>query len=268
MITDGRRQNNRNGCRMSSNGWRISDGIRFNQEGQWEEGVLEMECTMMRSGECPQVIAGRQPTLIVFDLDGTISDSRELGRETYKRVFELMGFGRISDELADSFNGPDADEVCRVMGIGADRRAEYDELIDQVEGELTHTLGRMFPGTERMLDALCPHATLAILTNGTQSYCEACMDAFGISSCIALHSGFVSGVSKAERILQWKKELGAVRVICIGDRMTDIQNARKANAYAIGVTYGMGSREELTGADALCDSPEEVAQVCLKWIGR
>ena len=54
-----------------------------------------MECTIMRSGECPQVIAGRQPTLIVFDLDGTISDSRELGRETYKRVFELMGFGRI-----------------------------------------------------------------------------------------------------------------------------------------------------------------------------
>lgn len=39
-----------------------------------------MECTIMRSGECPQVIAGRQPTLIVFDLDGTISDSRELGR--------------------------------------------------------------------------------------------------------------------------------------------------------------------------------------------
>ena len=105
---------------------------------------------------------------------------------------------------------------------------------------MTRTLGRMFPGTEGMLDALCPHATLAILTNGTQSYCEACMDAFGIASCIALHSGFVSGVSKAQRILQWKKELGAVRVICVGDRETDILNARKADAYAIGVTYGPG----------------------------
>lgn len=70
-----------------------------------------MECTIMRSGECPQVIAGRQPTLIVFDLDGTISDSRELGRETYKRVFELMGFGRIPMSWRTSFNGPDADEV-------------------------------------------------------------------------------------------------------------------------------------------------------------
>lgn len=226
-----------------------------------------MECTMMRGGECPRVLASRQPTLIVFDLDGTIADSLELGRECYKRVFELMGFGRISDELADSFNGPDADEVCRVMGIGADRRAEYDGLIEKVEGELTRTIGRMFPGTADMLEALCPHATLAILTNGTQSYCESSMETFGIAPYIALHSGFVSGVSKAQRILQWQKELGATRVICVGDRITDIQNARKAGAYAVGVTYGMGSREELTGADALCDSPAQVAQVCMKWIG-
>ena len=227
-----------------------------------------MESTRMHGGEeCGAYLrAAKHPALIVFDLDGTIADSRDMARESYKRVFAMMGYGMITDELADSFNGPDADEVCRVMGIGADRRAEYDELIERVEGELTRTLGRMFPGTEGMLDALCPHATLAILTNGTQSYCEACMDAFGISSCIALHSGFVSGVSKAERILQWKKELGAVRVICIGDRMTDIQNARKAEAYAIGVTYGMGSREELSGADALCDSPQEVADCCRRLI--
>ncbi len=90
------------------------------------------------------------------------------------------------------------------------------------------------------------------------------MDAFGIASCITLHSGFVSGVSKAQRILQWKKELGAVRVICVGDRVENILNA--SDAYAIGVTYGMGSREELEGADALCDSPAQVAKVCLKWM--
>lgn len=54
-----------------------------------------------------------------------------------------MGFGQITDELADSFNGPDADEVCRVMGIGKDRRALYDELVDQIDVELTRSMGRM-----------------------------------------------------------------------------------------------------------------------------
>ena len=75
--------------------------------------------------------AAKHPALIVFDLDGTIADSRDMARESYKRVFAMMGYGMITDELADSFNGPDADEVCRVMGIGADRRAEYDELIER-----------------------------------------------------------------------------------------------------------------------------------------
>lgn len=227
-----------------------------------------MESTRMRGGEgCGAYLrAAKHPALIVFDLDGTIADSRELARESYKRVFGLMGFGLITDELADSFNGPDADEVCRVMGIGPDRRALYDELVDQSDVELTRTMGRMFPGTSRMLDSLLPHATLAILTNGSQRYCEACIETFALSPYIALHSGFVSGVTKAQRIRQWQSELGATVVIVVGDRATDIQNARAAGAYAVGVTYGMGSREELSGADGLCDTPQEVAACCMRLI--
>ena len=91
--------------------------------------------------------AAKHPALIVFDLDGTIADSRDMARESYKRVFAMMGYGMITDELADSFNGPDADEVCRVMGIGPDRRELYDKLVDQNDVELMSTMGRMFPGT-------------------------------------------------------------------------------------------------------------------------
>ena len=212
------------------------------------------------------VMAAQRPVLIVFDLDGTIADSRELARLSYKRIFALMGYGEISDEMADSFNGPDADEVCRVMGIGPDRRPLYDMLVDQTDVELVRTVGRMFPGTGRMLDALAPHAVLAILTNGTQRYCEACISEFAISPYISLHSAFVRGVSKAQRMRQWAQELGARRIIAVGDRVTDIRNAREAGAYAIGVTYGMGSREELAGADALCDTPAEVTAACLRII--
>ncbi|MFR1592602.1 MAG: HAD family hydrolase, partial [Christensenellales bacterium] len=201
-----------------------------------------MECTRMPESEaCSAYLRTvSHPALIVFDLDGTIADSRELARESYKRVFALMGFGQITDELADSFNGPDADEVCRVMGIGKDRRALYDELVDQTDVELTRSMGRMFSGTSRMLSSLSDCATMAILTNGSQRYCEACIETFALSPYIALHSGFVSGVTKAQRIRQWQHELNAAVVIVVGDRATDIQNARAAGAYAVGVTYGMG----------------------------
>lgn len=67
-----------------------------------------MESTRMHGGEgCGAYLrAAKHPALIVFDLDGTIADSRDMARESYKRVFAMMGYGMITDELADSFNGP------------------------------------------------------------------------------------------------------------------------------------------------------------------
>lgn len=223
-----------------------------------------METAIKRQNCGMNVRACRQPALIVFDLDGTIADSRELAREAYKRVFGLMGFGTITDELADSFNGPDADEVCRVMGIGPDRRALYDRLVNEVDVELVGTMGKMFPGTEDMFAQLAPHAALAILTNGTEAYCNACIRTFGLGGYVSLSSGFVSGVTKAQRIRQWAAELGAQTVICVGDRCTDVQNAREAGALCVGVTYGMGSAEEMAGADILAGSTREAAQACLR----
>lgn len=211
------------------------------------------------------LLAMKRPVLIVFDLDGTLTDSADLGRLLFKRVFALLGFGEISDELADSFNGPSADEVCRIMGI-EDRKDEYNRLIDEVETELVRKGGKIYPGVLEMLSALAPHAHLAILTNGSPVYCETCIEHYGFSPYIGLHSGFASGVTKAMRIAMWEKELGARRVIVVGDRATDISNARAANAYAIGVTFGMGSREELMDADVLCDTAMQITEACMRVI--
>ena len=220
-----------------------------------------------KSACCQEGVQGRvgaaqRRVLIVFDLDGTIADSRILARESYKRVFALLGYGEITDEQADAFNGPDADEICRVMGVGPDKRPLYDQLIAQTDAELVRSIGRLFPGVPQMLQSLAPQACLAILTNGCEHYCDANIEVFSLSPYISLHRGYVSGVTKAQRIREWARQLDARRVVCVGDRGTDIKHARDAGAFAIGVTYGMGSREELSGADALCDTPQEVVRVC------
>ena len=213
------------------------------------------------------VMAQKAPVLIVFDIDGTIADSAMLGRELFKRIFECLGYGTISDELADSFNGPTADEVCRVMGVGEDRRALYDELLGSIEDELMHEKGTMFPGVGKMLETLAPHAVLALLTNGTPRYCETCIREFSLSPYIRLHAGYITGISKAQRMEMWAKEIGARRIICVGDRGTDVSNGRKVGALTIAVTYGMGSREELAGADVICDTTAEITEACLRAIG-
>jgi len=216
----------------------------------------------------PDVMAMRRPVLIVFDLDGTLTDSAHLGRILFKRVFALLGFGEITDELADSFNGPSSDEVCRIMGLEGERKLLYNQLIDEVEVDLVKTIGRTFPGVQEMLADLSREAKIAILTNGAPAYCAACIREYGFAPYVSLSSGFASGVSKAERIAMWQRETGAQRVIAVGDRGTDIANARAAGAYAIGVTFGLGTREELSGADCLCDSAQQVTQRCREIIAQ
>ena len=211
------------------------------------------------------LLAMKRPMLIVFDLDGTLTDSCELGHYLFKEVFRRLGFGEISDELADSFNGPSSDEVCRIMGI-EDRKDEYNALIDEVETALVKSMGKIYPGILEMLADLAPHAHLAILTNGSPGYCQTCIEEYGFAPYIGLRSGFTSGVTKAMRIGMWERELGARRVIVVGDRSTDITNARAANAYAIGVTFGLGSREELAGADVLCDTAQQITEACMRVI--
>jgi len=230
---------------------------------------METNCCMMRNmGLVMNAMPKEKPVLIVFDLDGTLTDSAELGRVLFKRVFELLGYGVISDELADSFNGPSADEVCRVMGVEGEKRALYDQLLDVVEVQLVKEIGLVYPGVIDMLEKLKGHAVMAILTNGSRAYCEACISEYGFAPYIDLHSGYVSGVSKSQRMLQWQRETDARRVVVVGDRGTDIAYARQAGAYAIGVTYGMGAREELSGADALCDTALDVGRECLRVIAQ
>lgn len=211
------------------------------------------------------VLALKRPVLIVFDLDGTLTDSAALGRVLFKKVFALLGFGEISDALADSFNGPSSDEVCRIMGI-EHRKDEYNALIDEVETELVKSSGVVYPGTLEMLAALAPHAHLTILTNGSPVYCKTCIEEYGFAPYISKSCGFTPGVTKAMRIREWEQETGARRVIVVGDRKTDIDNARAAGAYAVGVTFGMGSAEELGEADALCGTMEQVKDACLRVI--
>ena len=64
-----------------------------------------------------------------------------------------------------------------------------------------------------------------------------------------------------------KTGIDPARAVMIGDREHDIVGAKANGIHTIGVTYGYGSREELTnaGADALVDSPEEILALVLQF---
>jgi len=66
--------------------------------------------------------------------------------------------------------------------------------------------------------------------------------------------------TKAETILNALGELGEVEAVMVGDRSFDVFGARANGLPCIGVTWGIGHREELqaAGADAIIDDPVEL----------
>ena len=62
-----------------------------------------------------------------------------------------------------------------------------------------------------------------------------------------------------------KTGVDPARAVMIGDREHDIVGGKANGIFTIGVTYGFGSREELekAGADAICESPEEILALIL-----
>lgn len=196
--------------------------------------------------------------MIVFDLDGTISDSYQLSIQACRQVFGRMGLPALPLDVIESFNGLSADEVCRAMGIGPERRSEFEAFWAEAEDEAVRRFARPFFGAMETLRALEGDASLCLLTNGSASYMSQTLQKFGMAHLFVRKAAFARGMTKADWICRWQKELCACRSLSVGDRETDVRAAHAAGALALGVTYGTGGVGELMEADALAGDMAEV----------
>ena len=75
-----------------------------------------------------------------------------------------------------------------------------------------------------------------------------------------LMSGFIVELRNAGLPVSLTENLDAKATVMIGDRSHDVIGAKQNQVFAIGITYGYGSIEELNnhGADAIAHSPQEI----------
>src|SRR5262245_1559458 len=146
--------------------------------------------------------------LIVFDLDGTLIDSRrDLADAANILVLERGGQPQPVDAISRMVGEGAATLVRRVLtAAGIDVHIESDlprflEIYD--ERLLDHTA--LYPGTAEMLDALRQRATLSVLTNKPQRPTERILHGLGIASAFSRIIGgdTLHGRKPAIEGLQW-----------------------------------------------------------------
>ncbi len=213
-----------------------------------------------------QPIPSDKIRLIVFDLDGTLIDSRKDLANSINAM--LIDFQRqpLPEEIIAEYIGDGAGMlVRRALGDPSDEafveRALTSFLNHYREHKLDYTY--VYDGVFDALDALKTGRQMAVLTNKPVIPAQAICEALGLSPYFfRIYGGnsFPTKKPDPEGLTTLIREAGLQpeETLMVGDSDVDILTARRAKTWVIGCRYGLSSHTvESIPSDYLADSPRD-----------
>ncbi|MHC5229754.1 HAD family hydrolase [Enterococcus sp. LJL99] len=212
--------------------------------------------------------------ILLFDLDGTITDSAEGIINSVIYALEKMSQPVPEKKELYSFIGPPLKEsfetICQLNEVDAQRAVTYYREYYQKEGLYQNQVYQGIPELLIHLNEL--GYPLYIATSKPEVFAKEILVHFELTGYFkGIYGASLDGVrsKKADVIayalkeakLEMKKD-----VIMIGDRKHDILGGKENNLDTIGVLYGFGNREELQIAQAtyLAATPNEIMEIVEK----
>ena len=204
--------------------------------------------------------------LVLFDVDGTLVDSQadivasmraafarvELPAPDRADILSIVGLSlpRAMAELA-----PDASADTHAEMVDA-YKASYMALRAAAGSQKSSPL---YPGVRSLLEQLdaIPDVLLGVATGKSQRGLDALIDGHGLRGLFLTHQCADHHPSKPHpsMILQAMAETGVTpaQTVMIGDTSYDIDMARAAGTFAIGVSWGYHPADRLDRAHAIVD---------------
>jgi phosphoglycolate phosphatase len=202
----------------------------------------------------------------VFDLDGTLIDSKMDLVQSVNAMLRRMGRAEQPTELLASYIGHGAPQlIASVLGPAADEVQRREALAIFLEHYHEHKLDltRPYPGVREGLQALagCP---MAVLTNKPARLSVEILEGLKLIQFFRAVRGGDSFEKKKPDpcgALAILKELGAspAESAMVGDSDVDMLTARNAGMVAVGVSYGFGQHDrEKQPADVYVNSLKDL----------
>ena len=204
---------------------------------------------------------------VIFDLDGTLTQSEEGIWNCVKYAADKLGFPEPDAPTLRKFIGPPLGYSFReYMGMDA---AMADKAVETYR-ERYNVVGlfenRVFPGIRRLLRTLKQEGWyIGVATGKPQKTSERVIAHFGLDKFITKICG-PTGDHRADKIdliknalpEGWDPQIDDIWMV--GDRKFDVEGAIGAGVKSIGVGYGYGSEEELraAGCTQYCETVADV----------
>ncbi len=211
--------------------------------------------------------------IILFDLDGTLTDSKYGIIRCVKYALESVGIHETDNSKLMPFIGPPLIDVFQeVYGFKKDEAAKLVEKYRERFSEKGIYENSLYPGIKELLSELKRNGKILVLaTSKPIVFATRIVEHFDIAKYFDLLSGaeldgrnnYKSEVieSAIERLSLENRE----DVVMVGDRRQDIEGAKACKIQSIGVKYGYAGPDELesAGADIIVQTIDDLKNILL-----
>ncbi|WP_449460418.1 HAD family hydrolase [Streptococcus suis] len=209
---------------------------------------------------------------ILFDLDGTLTDSGQRVLNSVAYALEKMGIEEPDTANLNRFIGPPLYEsFSRFYQLSPEDTQSAVDAFRVYFKEKGMFENQLYPGIIPLLEELrTAGKTLVIATSKPEIFAKQILEHFGIAHYFDVIAGASldsSRISKADVISYAINQLEAFpnNAVMIGDREHDIEGARMHQLPAIGVLYGYGNKQEFekAGATMIVETVQDLKRVLL-----
>ena len=201
--------------------------------------------------------------VILFDLDGTVTDSGEGIMNCAELALRHFGLPVPDRETMRVFVGPPLHDTFRKFGVPAD---DVEEAVRVFRSRYT-TIGKFentpYPGIQSLLAHLNRQGhKLYIATSKPENMAIEILTKFGLADYFQMICGATLDTSRIrkEDVIDYllQQTGGHCNAIMIGDTEFDVTGAAAHGIPTIGVSWGYGSVEAMknAGAIAIADTME------------
>jgi len=191
---------------------------------------------------------------LIFDIDGTLWDSRALVAEGYNIQLRKEGLGHlcvdaerlrplfgkvmtdIADELFPDIPGPERYPLMERCMLTENKYLQENPC----------RIG--YPKVRETLEVLATHHRLFIVSNAQKGYPELCIEKLGLEKSIRAHLCFGdTGTSKGQTILMLMEQEHITSCAYIGDTQGDYEATLEAGVPFLWAAYGFGTPQAYDG---------------------
>jgi phosphoglycolate phosphatase len=199
-----------------------------------------------------------RPQLVIFDLDGTLTDSAQGIVSSFQHALSEVGAAVPDGDLASRIVGPPMHHTLSEMGLGQNA----DAAIAAYRADYTTrgwSMNRLFDGIAELLaDLEAAGVRLAVATSKAEPTARRILAHFGLDGHFEVIAGAsVDGTraTKSDVVAHALAQLHPLpdRVLMVGDRSHDVEGAAEhgIDTVVVGWGYGRADFDDPNGIAAL-----------------